>query len=355
MLKLYRRHLAACKHADKGTSYAKCGCPIWVDGMRDGKRVRYSLDEFNWEEASKRLLEINAREERKDSTIAAAVKDFHDDNERRGLKSSSTKKYKELLTALVKFCDDRAITAVRALDLPVLKKFVETFADSTLVQGKKIERLRTFMRHCEDMGWIDNNPATKIKKPKVKNEPVKPFTDDEIAAILAAIDKYPTNNTRGQDNRARVRAFVLLLLHTGLRIGDAVKLSKSQVRDGRLFLHTTKTGTPVHIPLPEELLSALKAVENGSPYYFWTGESIKGGLTTWDEALRKLFKLANVEGGHAHRFRHTMATSLLNKAVGVEQVAAILGNSPAIVYKHYAPWVRSRQDALDAAVMQTWS
>lgn len=75
----------------------------------------------------------------------------------------------------------------------------------------------------------------------------------------------------------------------------------------------------------------------------------KGGLSTWDQALRKLFKLAKVEEGHSHRFRHTMATNLLNKSVSVEQVAAILGNSPAIVYKHYAPWVRSRQDALDAS------
>jgi integrase len=107
--------------------------------------------------------------------------------------------------------------------------------------------------------------------------------------------------------------------------------------------------------LPQELLNALKAVENGSPYYFWTGKSVKGGLTTWDSALRKLFKLAKIENGHAHRFRHTMATELLNKGVTVESVAAILGNSPAIVYKHYAPWVRSRQDALDAAVKQTWS
>lgn len=217
MLKLYRRHLTACKHAEKGTSYAKCACPIWVDGMRDGKRIRYSLNEFNWEEASKRLLEINAREERKASTIAAAIKDFHDDNERRGLKSSSTKKYKELLAALVKFCDDRAISTVRALDLPVLKKFVETFADSTLVQGKKIERLRTFMRQCEDMGWIDNNPATKIKKPKVKNEPVKPFTDDEIAATLTGSGTrwQQTFSTKGLGlNRSLPSSAIVQLLCT---------------------------------------------------------------------------------------------------------------------------------------------
>jgi hypothetical protein len=47
MLKLYRRHYPACKHSSKGTSYTKCACPIWVDGMHEGKRTRYSLDTFN--------------------------------------------------------------------------------------------------------------------------------------------------------------------------------------------------------------------------------------------------------------------------------------------------------------------
>jgi hypothetical protein len=35
-------------------------------------------------------------------------------------------------------------------------------------------------------------------------------------------------------------------------------------------------------------------------------------------------------------------------------VAAILGDTEAIVRKHYAPWVKVRQDALDAAMMSVW-
>jgi predicted transcriptional regulator len=54
-------------------------------------------------------------------------------------------------------------------------------------------------------------------------------------------------------------------------------------------------------------------------------------------------------------FRHTLAIELLEKGITVEHVAAILGNSPAIVYKHYSPWVASRQKALDKAVMSVWA
>ncbi len=40
MLTLWRRHIKSCKHRDKGRSYCKCQCPVWADGMLNGKRVR---------------------------------------------------------------------------------------------------------------------------------------------------------------------------------------------------------------------------------------------------------------------------------------------------------------------------
>jgi hypothetical protein len=45
---------------------------------------------------------------------------------------------------------------------------------------------------------------------------------------------------------------------------------------------------------------------------------------------------------------------LLEQDVSVEAVAMLLGNTPAIVVKHYSPWIRSRQRILEAAVQTTW-
>jgi integrase len=69
----------------------------------------------------------------------------------------------------------------------------------------------------------------------VTNRPVIPFTEDEQKAILQAINQYPTANTLGYDNRARVLAFILTLRYTALRISDVVKLRRvSDVK--RFFL-----------------------------------------------------------------------------------------------------------------------
>ena len=72
-----------------------------------------------------------------------------------------------------------------------------------------------------------------------------PLTRQEIASILAACDDYPDKL-----NAIRLRALVLLLRYSGLRIGDAVTLSRDRIVDGKLFLYTAKTGTAVYCPLP---------------------------------------------------------------------------------------------------------
>jgi integrase len=164
-----------------------------------------------------------------------------------------------------------------------------------------------------------------------------------------------THGTYGKENRARVKAFVYILRYTGLRISDASSLDETRVKDGRVFLRTEKTGTLVWVPIPQFVVDALAKVPRTGPYYFQTGKAkpktVRG---RWDRTLRTILKLAGVEHGSAHVFRHTLATDLLSKGVAVETVAAILGNSPAIVLKHYAPWVKARQDALESAVKSLW-
>src|SRR6266576_1997264 len=60
-------------------------------------------------------------------------------------------------------------------------------------------------------------------------------------------------------------------------------------------------------------------------------------VRSWQTRLRKLFKLANVPNGHAHRFRDTFAVELLLAGVPIERVSILLGHqSVRITEKHYA-------------------
>ena len=65
-----------------------------------------------------------------------------------------------------------------------------------------------------------------------------------------------------------------------------------------------------------------------------------------ERTLTSVFAKAGVLRAHAHRFRHTLATELLEQGWTFEDVAEVLGNSPNIVRKHYAKWSRGRQDRI---------
>jgi integrase len=126
--------------------------------------------------------------------------------------------------------------------------------------------------HFFDRKWVDSNPAINLRAPKVAHRPTLPFTREEMLKILAALDKY--SDKAGLANAQRLRAFVLTLRYSGLRIGDAVQCGPERFKDDKLFLYTQKTGVPVYCILPDFVVRAIEAAPRTSEkFFFWTGKS----------------------------------------------------------------------------------
>lgn len=64
----------------------------------------------------------------------------------------------------------------------------------------------------------------------------------------------------------RIGLLVLVMIHTGLRIGDAVKLKHSDLSGARLLVVEKKTGKTRNIPLPTPFLSEYKNFNQNSTY-----------------------------------------------------------------------------------------
>ncbi|MDQ2841127.1 MAG: site-specific integrase [Acidobacteriota bacterium] len=137
---------------------------------------------------------------------------------------------------------------------------------------------------------------------------------------------------------------VLLLRYTGLRISDVATLARDRVREDRIYLYTMKNGKLVFLPIPAFLREALddlptpKATEQKSKYFFWSGNgtTTRAFIRGVTRTLARVFAISQVPGAHAHRFRHTLATALLEKGWTTEDVAIILGSTPEIIRRHYA-------------------
>jgi integrase len=115
-----------------------------------------------------------------------------------------------------------------------------------------------------------------------------------------------------------------------------------------------KTSDPVFLPIPESLKLVLDALPlprgaaQDCPYYFWNGKSSRRAVVGIAErTLAAVFRKSGVKNAHAHRYRHTLATRLLEQGATFEQVADILGNSPDVVRKHYGKWSKGRQANID--------
>jgi integrase len=172
--------------------------------------------------------------------------------------------------------------------------------------------------------------------------------------MIAACDSFG----RTSYERLRARAMVLALRYTALRVGDVAMLERSRIsgdgRRWRVFLRTEKSGKPVFLPIPQDLKDALDRVplprgaELDCQYFFWNGATSERAVKGIAErTLAAVFRASDVHSAHAHRFRHTLATELLGRGASFEDVADILGNSPAIVRKHYAKWSPERQARID--------
>ncbi len=360
MLTTYRRHRKDCEHRSEGRKYRRCRCPIWVDGFLAGQEIRKSLDTADWQKAQDVVREMEATEsEPKDTnepfTIHQAGEKFLADAGARKLNESTVYKYRLLFKQIGDFAKRRGLRYLKELHLATLDEFRTEWKDGPRSSLKKLERLRAFLRFCERRKWIADNPAIYLKAPKIQNRPTMPFTHAEMVKVLAAFDKYA--GRAGAANAQRLRAFVLLLRYSGMRIGDAVKCGVDRITGNKLFLYTQKTGVPVHCVLPDFVIRELEAApKSGEGHFFWTGKSkLHSAIGKWQRRLQTLFTLAEVQGGHAHRFRDTFAVELLLAGIPLERVSILLGHqSVRITERHYSPWVRSRQEQLEADLQRAW-
>jgi integrase/recombinase XerD len=365
MLTIFRRHLKHRERRAQGRKYRRCRCPVWVDGSLNGLEIHKSIGTRDWNKAQEivRGWEADGRcvsylDKPKKLTIELAFGLFKADLVARNLQPSTVRKYDLLSRQITAFACCSGLRLLEQLNLAALRQFRAEWRDGPLSSAKKLERLRAFFRFAQESQWIAENPAQKIKTPHYSQRQTLPFTHEEMSRILAALNSYVEQIAAcGRLNGIRLRGLVFLLRYSGMRIGDVVKLSEDQVSGNKLFIYTQKSGVPVYVVLPDFVVQIVENIPRiASKYFFWNGiDNLDTIVGSWQKRLRKLFKLAVISGGHAHRFRDTFATELLSAGIPIERVAVLLGHrSVKVTEKHYAAWTDSRQRQVEADLQRAW-
>jgi integrase len=226
MLHVYRRHLSACSRKKR---QANCSCPIWVQGRLHGEMMRKSLGIRNWGSAQKIVRVWEAGNRVEVVSVRDAFERYLADCEARHLRPETLRKYRLLEREMIALFGSRAVHEVGIDDLA---KYRESWGLAPVTSWHKIERLRSFFKFCIERGFIEKNPALLMRHPKTVSKPSVPFTEEELEKIMGAIEEFPDSPP---GRRKQLRAFVLLLRYSGLRIQDAIRLTMDKILDGKLM------------------------------------------------------------------------------------------------------------------------
>jgi hypothetical protein len=91
------------------------------------------------------------------------------------------------------------------------------------------------------------------------------------------------------------------------------------------------------------------------PYFFWSGHGSRAAvIRDARRALQVVYEKSGVPGACSHRFRHTLATEVLEMGGTFEEAADILGDTETIVRKHYAKWSVARQARISDLLARIW-
>lgn len=365
---IFVRHSDDCKYA--GDEFCKrCQCRKHLRWTLNGKQYRRKAGTRYWAEAEERKRRLEDElagrvpaQTRAAQYLGEAIDVFLQDKKVQGVTPKVLARYDRELARLLTFCEKASIATVQSLNRELLTGYMATWGSaypSSTSRARVRERLRSFLRYCYQAEWLSRVPD--LPKIKIDEPPTMPLTAAEYKRLLAAIDE----TIEDQDRRAKVRALIQLMRWSGLAIRDALTIERSEiVKSGSQYHVVTsrqKTGTHVSVPIPPAVAKDLLAVANGNPkYVFWSGNGAEETITKTFQYryIAPLFEAAKIQNeGHmvSHRLRDTFAVDLLQKGIPLEEVSKLLGHeSIKTTERHYAKWVKARQDRLDALVTATW-
>src|SRR5262249_16042639 len=116
-----------------------------------------------------------------------------------------------------------------------------------------LDTMRGLFEWAKEAQFVKSNPAVGVKNPRRKIGPGFPvWTEEDVAAYEV---RWPLGT--------KERVWFSVLLYTGLRRGDAVRLGRQHVRDRVAAIRTEKTGMEVPLLMLPELLEVLHAGPTG--------------------------------------------------------------------------------------------
>ena len=256
---------------------------------------------------------------------------------RRNCKANTLRQAATSLEQFLSFFANRGNTVLEQLSREDIEAFVEDMQDRGLKPTTVNTRLRNvyaFVRYLiieyRSFDWGLMERKVKLKMPDRLPRAIDPQHLDQL---LAAIDN------------CRDRALILLLLRSGMRIGELLncQLEDIDLTEQKIFIYEsdkTSVGRVVYYSADaQQALLAWLQVRDPYRQYLFYGHKDK---PLSYEAARCIFKKCLPKAGlqyssySLHCLRHSFATDLLNATMPLECLRELLGHCSMEITRRYA-------------------
>lgn len=248
-----------------------------------------------------------------------------------GCSDNTLKYYSNTLTKMVETLE-KSICQIDTNDLRYYLSNYQNSRNSSKVTLDNIRRIMSsFFAWLEDEDYIVKSPVRRIHKVKTTQTVKETLSDEHLEQL------------RDQCSCPRDLAMIDLLISTGIRVGELVKLNRSDINFNErecIVLGKGDKERPVYFDAKTKihLQQYLDSRQDSNPALFvtlnapWNRLSIAGV----EHFLRKLGAKSKVIHVHPHKFRRTMATMAIEKGMPIEQVQKLLGHAKIDTTLHYA-------------------
>jgi integrase len=318
------------------------GKPVWYFRIYPGPRIRikaaFGTPEFDAEyqaALSGNTTPTIATPTTRTGSLAWLIERYRDSSDWTGLSLATRRQRENIFKGVIASAGSSTIASVTSAVITAGRDRRK----ATPFQARHfLDAMRGLFAWAKSAGFVKVDPAESVKYLTLKSgEGFPVWTEEEV-------DLYEKRWPLG----TRQRVWLAVLMYTGLRRGDAVRLGKQHVRNGVATIRTQKTGTDVHIPLLPPLVEVLKAGPTAELAFIC---GINGKPMT-KESFGNAFSDACRQAGlkkSAHGLRKIGATRAANNGATVAQLNALFGwtgSKMASLYTQSADRKRLAQDAI---------
>ena len=205
--------------------------------------------------------------------------------------------------------------------------------------ARRVSALRSFYRFCGRTGRIDINDLSWLRAPRPPKSVPKPVSEEDARALLAAIFR------RRGDDWAKQRDFALLMMlyGSGLRISEALDLTRRDVPLGDWLRITGKGGKIREVPVLPAIAEAVAAYIGTCPFdggpdapLFVSARGNAFGARAAQRLVESLrLELSLPAHVTPHALRHAFATHLLGNGADLRAIQELLGHASLSTTQRY--------------------